>query len=102
MTIRHVALFRWIPGKAPDLPALGETLRNIVAEIDGGHEMAAGSSLGLSPGTFDYGLTADFDTEDAYLEYRSHPRHQRLLDEVLLPAAEAVAAVQIALPDSQD
>lgn len=94
--VRHIALFRWKGDANVDVAACIQELRDIVAEVPGATALAAGEGLGLSgPTGFDFGLTADFDDVDAYQQYREHPRHQRLLQTVLVPAAETISAVQI-------
>lgn len=95
MTLRHIALFRWIEGEEPELAPIRAVLVDLVN--DHGDRLELGRSLRLSPSTFDFGLTADFDSETAYQSYRRDPRHQRLMDEVLGPASQDICAVQIDL-----
>jgi hypothetical protein len=74
-------------------------LESVLGEVvsDHGGRLELGRSRGLSPSTFDFGLTADFVSEKDYLAYRNDPRHQRLMDDVLRPAARHIFAVQIDL-----
>jgi hypothetical protein len=96
--VRHVALFRWKDGASVDPGAVADELRAIVAATDGAFDLVVGVGLGLSgPSGFDFGLTADFVDEAAYLAYRQSPDHQRLLAEVLVPASETISAIQLSL-----
>ena len=95
MALRHIALFQWAAGQQPDLDHVGALLAILVDEHHG--TLQTGSSLSLSPGTFDYGLTADFPDEAAYQAYRTDARHRRLMEEILRPAASNIVAVQIDL-----
>lgn len=95
MALRHVALFDWTPGQEPDPHEVEDLLREIVSAHQG--TLQLGSSLGLSPSTYSYGLTADFPSDAAYTAYLMDPRHQDLLNDVLRPAARSICAIQIPL-----
>jgi hypothetical protein len=97
LVIRHVALFRWKPQTNLDLDEVLTELREIVAAIQDDAVLVASSSLRLSSGTYDFGLSVDFADQDTYLAYRGDSRHQRLLTEVLAPAAAEIAAIQLRL-----
>ena len=87
----------------PDLEGIKHTLERIVADTAGAGGLVVGTGLGLSgPSGFDFGLSADFDNEESYLAYRHSAAHQRLLTETLIPAAEAISAIQLELGSPTD
>lgn len=54
-----------------------------------------GADLGLSDGTYDFGLVADFDSVNDWRRYLDNPDHQILVHNLIRPIAEDVARLQI-------
>ena len=53
-----------------------------------------GPDLGLGDGNPDMALIADFDSEDGWRAYNSHPAHQVVLNELVAPIASEAIRVQ--------
>lgn len=53
-----------------------------------------GPDLGLGDGNPDAALVADFDSEDDWRSYNSHPAHQVVVNELLAPIASEAIRVQ--------
>ncbi len=97
--IRHVVMFRW----AADAPAdvaerAAAELRTLPSVIPGIRRYELGPDAGIDQGNFHFVVVGDFDDVDAYVAYRDHPEHQRVVREVIRPAVEVRAAVQYELP----
>jgi hypothetical protein len=94
--LRHVALFRFRPGLAPEaIAGITRALEALPAEITTLRSYVVGPDEHLADGTWDYAVVADFDDEDAWRSYQEHPAHQRVLRELILPAISERAAVQL-------
>jgi hypothetical protein len=95
--LRHVALFRFRDGIAPERRAefhrAVAALPGLVPEIAGA---VAGPSLGLQPG-FDYVLMIDVADAGAFAAYKAHPEHRRLIDDHIRPCVEETARAQVEL-----
>lgn len=53
-----------------------------------------GPNLGLDDNTYDFGLIADFDSENDWRRYSDNPDHQILVHNLIRPIAEEMARVQ--------
>lgn len=53
-----------------------------------------GPDLGLTDGNPDVALVADFDSEDDWRTYQSHPAHQVVLNELVAPITREAIRVQ--------
>ena len=89
MAIRHIVLFRFAEG-TPD-----ERVDDLSAGLDA--LPPHGRNLGVSPGTWDYAVVAEFDSVDDQRAYRVHPVHQKLIRELVEPITVERAAIQLAL-----
>ena len=94
--IRHVALFRFRPGvsaarrHAFHIAVRG--LRDLVPQVS---SLAAGPTLNLQPGGFDYVLMVDVADAEAFWAYKEHPAHQRLIEEHIRPCVEETVRAQL-------
>ena len=93
--LRHVVLFRWTP------EATGEQKRRVAAElgtlpglIPQIRAYQFGTDAGINPGSYDFGLVADFDDLDSYLTYRDDPRHRAMIEQYIVPIVAHRAALQ--------
>ena len=78
--IRHIVLFRWKEGVGADhVEATKRGLSEMPAKIPQIKNYRFGSNLGVNPGTFDFGVVADFASLDDYLVYRDHPDHKAFI-----------------------
>jgi hypothetical protein len=53
-----------------------------------------GLDLGVGDDTFDFGLIADFDSEEDWRRYQADPDHQILLHNLIRPVMEDLVRVQ--------
>jgi hypothetical protein len=94
--IRHIVLLRFKDGTRPEAVAAMrtalETLPGRIAEI---RRFEVGEDLDLVEGTFDFVVMAEFDDEDGYRTYATHPEHTAVSGEWVLPITEQLARVQI-------
>ena len=97
-TVRHVVLFSWREGTAPDRI---EAVRNGLAALPGIIPQIVdyrfGADLGINPGNADFAVVADFASLEDYLAYRDHPEHRRVITELLTPIIANRVAVQLSL-----
>jgi hypothetical protein len=95
--IRHMVLFRWKEGTtAEQVEAVSAALRTLPGLVPEIRHYSFGKDVGVNPGTFDYGVTALFDSVDGYLAYRDHPEHQRIVQQLVMPNVAERAACQFA------
>lgn len=98
MAIRHIVLFRFAPGtpdeRIDDLQAGLDALPPAIPQI---RRYEHGRNLGVTPGTWDYGLVAEFDSVDDQRTYRDHPVHQQLIRELVEPITTDRASIQLSL-----
>jgi hypothetical protein len=92
---RHVVLFRWadhVDDAHVDRVAAGlDGLPGTISEIRAYHH---GRDAGLADTNYDYVVVGDFDDEAAYLTYRDHPVHRKLVDDLFTGNVAERAAVQ--------
>jgi Stress responsive A/B Barrel Domain len=95
MPFRHVVMFQWADHVDADhyqrvrdgLDALPRQIEQIRAYIHG-------SDVGVSEGSWDYVLVADFDNVQDYITYRDHPTHLLFIEEVIKGNVANRASVQ--------
>lgn len=93
--IRHVAMFEFEEGVTSDqVDALDNALSTLPDLVDEIRVYAFGRDLDLAGGTWDYVVVADFDTEDGYRTYASHPDHLAVVAGVVKPLVAASRRVQ--------
>lgn len=93
MTIRHVVAYRWHDHVDADLvrqiaEAHDRLAARLGSRIDGPVGFFHGSDLGISEGSFDYHVVAEFRTVDDWRVFRDHP-DRLLLEAELLDGAVA-------------
>lgn len=90
----HVAVFRWVPGKAPDVEALSRELDEFVASLPGIRSYACGPDVGIRDGSVDFAVSATFETEEDVRRYLSDPTHHAIVAKHLADAAHERHSVQ--------
>jgi hypothetical protein len=94
--IRHVVVFTWSPSAdAQRRQAILEALRSLGREVGGMTSLVVADDAGLSDGTGDAALIADFPDVEAYYRYAQDPVHLAVLAEHVRPWLAARSAVQI-------
>jgi len=94
--LRHVVLFRWKPGTgAAELAALERALAELPAQVPEIRSYQYGRDAGLTQGTFDFAIVAEFADEAAWRRYVDHPAHQKLITERVRPIVQERAAAQV-------
>ena len=96
MTFTHIVTFKW---REPDFDAtaVAEALRAVVGGVEGVRSYLCGPDAGVTAGTYDFAVVGTFDDREAFLSYRDHPEHQRILTERIVPHLEDRTVVQIEL-----
>lgn len=95
MPFRHVVMFRFAEDAGPDIvERVRAGLDALPAEIEQIRSYVHGADIGVSEGTFDYVVVADFDNVNDFRTYRDHPTHQLFIAEVITGNVVERAAVQ--------
>lgn len=93
--IRHVVAMRFAPGATPaQREAIERGVRALVHQVPGVLAISCGLDAGLQEQNADFVVVADFEDEDGYLHYASHPAHRDLVASTIGPVLEARVAVQ--------
>lgn len=96
--IRHTVVFRWKPeATAEEVERIAAELRKLPARIPEIRAYYCGANAGISPGTADFAVTADFDDEAGFVAYRDHPEHREIIQRLISPITAQRAAVQFEL-----
>ena len=95
MALRHVVLMRFRAGTSPEtVRALTDALRSLPPLIPEIVDYRVGPDLDLDAGTWDFAVTADFDSVSDFRTYRTHPVHLDVIRELIEPHVELRNAVQ--------
>jgi hypothetical protein len=96
MSVRHVVLLRFDGAPEADVDAIVDALRALPDSITEIRSYVVGRDAGLNPGAgnYDVAVMADFADEAAYVVYRDHPVHQRVIAERIAPIVTSRAAAQ--------
>jgi len=95
---RHVVLFRWREdATAEQTRTLEDRLNELPGVIPELRAYSIGGDAGINDGNFDFAVVADFADRDAYLVYRDHPTHRKVIDECVAPIVAERCAVQYTL-----
>ena len=100
MAVTHVVTFTWVEGTSA--ATVDEILGNLQSWIDrkegleGLVSWQAGPDLGVNEGNAAFAVSGTFTDQDAYLRYRDHPEHRRIIAEQIAPLIAARSAVQFA------
>ena len=96
--IRHIFLWKVASGADPD--EIIRVLNQLSRSIPGIRRWEIGKHQGplRYASTFEYGMTADFDSLEQYEAYSEHPEHQNILP-VLAPMFAARAVLDLEISD---
>lgn len=94
MPFTHVVTFKWRAGGVAD-DEIADALRSVVSGAEGVQSYRCGPDAGMTPGAYDFAVVGTFDSREAFVAYRDHPEHQRILTEMILPNVESRTAVQL-------
>jgi hypothetical protein len=91
----HVAVFTFADGTTDDAKReVIDALRGLPAQIPEIAMYAVGLDAGVNQGNHDLAVVATFEDQAAYLVYRDHPVHRRVIVERVQPVVAGRAAVQ--------
>jgi hypothetical protein len=94
--IRHIALFRWSPGATEaQKAAVASELAALRPALPSLREFVFGADAGLTEGSFDFAVTADFDDEAGYVAYRDDFAHREVIARIIAPIVAQRVAVQL-------
>jgi hypothetical protein len=98
MAVTHVVTFSWVEGTS------AATVEGILANLqewidrkeglEGLTSWQAGPDLGVNEGNASFAVSASFTDRDAYLRYRDHPEHKKIIAEQIAPLIATRSAVQ--------
>lgn len=95
MAVRHVVLMKFREGTPPEaVQALADGLRALPAVIPELVDYRVGPDLDLADDSWDFAVTADFESVDDFRTYREHPDHQAVIRDLIAPHVEVRHAVQ--------
>lgn len=95
MPFRHIVMFKWADHVDQErIDKVSDGLSALPSEIDVIRSYVHGSNVGISEGTYDYAVVADFDNVGDYLTYRDHPQHVLLVAELVKDHITDRAAIQ--------
>jgi Stress responsive A/B Barrel Domain len=93
--LRHVAVFRWKDGTTDDaIQAVAEALGRLPEQIPTIAAYRFGPDLGLTDGSADFAVVADFASVEDWRAYTHHPAHQKLIEDFILPIRESRVVAQ--------
>lgn len=85
--LRHVVLFRWNEDTEPaQVDRIEAELRAMLDRLDIVRAWSLGRDARLREGNADMALVVDLDDVAAFRAYSADEGHQRLLNELILPA----------------
>lgn len=94
MSFTHVVTFKWRSDAGADA-TIAEALQGLVSTLNGVRSYMCGPDAGMTSGAYDFAVVGSFDDRDAFITYRDHPEHQRILNEMILPNLESRTVVQV-------
>lgn len=91
----HMVMFRFKSDTTEDqVAAMTAGLATLPGKIA---ELAAyrfGPDVGMTEGSWDYGVAADFDSAADYVTYSNHPAHRAVVDQAISPYVDEIVRVQ--------
>lgn len=102
MPFRHVAMYRWAEHVDTDhVRRVSDAYDRLAEQVVGLRHHAHGSDVGVSEGTFDFHVVADFETVAEWRRYRDHPAHVLLVEELITGYVAERASGQFQAPDDR-
>lgn len=97
--IRHVVMFKFRDdADEAQRQAVHDAIATMPEATGVTEAYTFGPDLGLAEGNFDFAVVGDFADQEAYLTYRDHPEHQRIVFDIIRPAITDRAAIQFETP----
>ena len=97
--IRHVVMFKFRDdADEAQRQAVHDAIATMPEATGVTEAYTIGPDLGLAEGNFDFVVVGDFTDQDAYLTYRDHPEHQRIVFDIIRSAITDRAAIQFEIP----
>ena len=90
--LRHVVLLRFTDPDA--IAPVVAALRELPPQVPSIRSYRVDTDLGLAPDNAHVSVTAEFDDAAGHAEYRDHPAHVRVIDELIRPHLEWRSAIQ--------
>ena len=90
--IRHVSIFSLKDGV--DVGRITKALDEICDRVPGAVAHTYGPDAGLRAGNGGFGVCFDFENEAAYRAWDTHPEHERIRRESVLPLVAGVVRCQ--------
>jgi len=90
--LRHVVLLRFTSPEA--VAPVVEALRALPPKVPSIRAYSVGTDLGLAPDNAHVSVIAEFEDEAGHAEYRDHPEHVKVIDELIKPNLEWRSATQ--------
>ena len=92
---RHVVMMKWSEGATEEQKqALRDGLATLPEKITEIRTYRFGDDAGLTPGSSDFVIVADFEDQAGYETYRDHPEHQKLIADLVRPVLAERAVIQ--------
>jgi hypothetical protein len=96
-------MFRWAEHVGVDhVQRVREAYDELGSAVSGLRHLAHGADVGVSEGTFDYLVVADFESVVDWRMYRDHPVHVLLVEELINGHVIEQVAGQFQVPDDRD
>ena len=93
--IRHMVMIKYHRDVTGDQKqALVDGLAKMPQVMEFIRRYEYGPDLRLGDNTYDFGLVADFDSENDWRRYTSNPDHQILVHNLIRPVAEELVSIQ--------
>lgn len=93
--IRHVVVFSWKPeATAEQVEQIVAELRKLAVSIPAIKAYSCGPDAGITQGSSDFAIVADFDDEAGYLSYRDNPDHRAIIATYITPITAQRAVTQ--------
>ena len=97
--IRHVVMFKFRDdADEAQRQAVHDAIATMPEATGVTEAYTIGADLGLAEGNFDFAVVGDYADQDAYLTYRDHPEHQRIVFDIIRHAITDRAAIQFEIP----
>lgn len=91
-----MVMFKWSDSAdEQSKQAVSDALTNLPGLIPCILDYRFGSDLKMAEGNWDFGVAADFDNLNDYIEYRDHPDHRAVILEQIAPILAERAAMQL-------
>jgi hypothetical protein len=94
MAFVHIVTFKWRTADHPAGP-VAEALLTLTRGLDGVLDYRCGADVGRTPASYDFGVAGVFESREAFVAYRDHPEHQRILAELITPHLQDRTVVQL-------